>query len=133
MADRTIKQLPEPRRYKVLVSGYMFSGHRNAGDIINLYPEQAINHLPPLGNSLILADEYVEPDADEIDAGDDGGEGNDTGSDDKGGADDDLSKLKKDELLAKLEGINSILADEHKIVFSDSMTKAELIALIGSD
>lgn len=131
MADKTIKPLPQPLKYKVLVSGYMFSGHRSAGDIINLYPEQAINHLPPLGNSLILADEYVETDAEEI--GDDGGEGDDTGSDNRGGADDDLSKLKKDELLAKLEGINSILADEHKIVFSDSMTKAELIALIGSE
>jgi len=131
MADKKIAEIPQPLEYRVLVAGFMFNEHCAVGKTLRLYPEQATNYLPPFGKNLILAEDYVEPEDDEKL---DGAGGDSTGKTDGGDGDGEvLSKLKKDELLTKLDDINAILDDEHKIDFNENMTKAELIDLIGSE
>ncbi len=79
----------------------MFNQDCKVGDPLNLYPEQAVNFMPPFGNKLCLAEDYVEP-ADEAA----GGEGND-----------DAPKLTKAELSAKIDQVLDQLSDENKVKY----------------
>lgn len=120
--------MAETKRFKIEEDGFKFGQHYKKGDIINLFPGQEINYVPPLGTGLTPLDENDKPIKTAKKESQGNGEPN-TGNDN---ADNGIDKMSKADLIAKLTEINEKQPDEEKLNFNESMTKPELIALLKS-
>lgn len=153
MAREQINTIPEPKDYKVLEAGFMFSQDCEVGDDLRLYPEQTVNYMPPFGNRICLAEDFDKLHAAALSDADDGDvagkqtkadviklidEANEKLADEnkltykKNASLDKLSEtLEKCDLLLQLQDLNAILADDKKVTYDAKMTNEELEKLIG--